>query len=122
MNPGSTVPSIDVQEADRRRREDPDRPLLVDVREVDEFADVRAPDVVLIPTSTFQQRVGELPTDQPLMIMCHVGGRSAAVAAFLIRSGRSDVVNVSGGIEAWERQGLPVLHGTPAPGEGQLPG
>lgn len=122
MNPGSTVPSIDVKEADRRLREDPDQPLLVDVREADEFAQVRAPDAVLIPTSAFQRRVGELPTDRPLMIVCHVGGRSAAVAAFLVRAGRSDVVNVSGGMEAWARAGLPVRHGPPAPGEGDLPG
>ena len=32
------------------------------------------------------------------------------------------VVNVAGGMEAWERQGLPVKRGTPEPGEGDLPG
>jgi len=37
------------------------------------------------------------------------------------RSGRTDVVNVSGGMEAWERGGLPVKRGTPEPGEGDLP-
>lgn len=121
MNPGPAIPSIDVAEAERRLREDPDRPLLVDVREANEFAEVRAPDAVHVPTSTFQQRASELPTDRPLMIVCHVGGRSAAVTGFLARSGRTDVVNVSGGMEAWERAGLPVRRGTPAPGEGDLP-
>lgn len=122
MNPGPAIPSIDVAEAERRLREDPDRPLLVDVREASEFAEVRAPDAVLVPTSAFQQRAAELPTDRPLMIVCHVGGRSAAVTGFLARSGRTDVVNVAGGMEAWERAGLPVRRGTPAPGEGDLPG
>lgn len=121
MNPGPAIPSIDVAEAERRLREDPDRPLLVDVREANEFAEVRAPDAVLVPTSTFQQRAAELPTDRPLLIVCHVGGRSAAVTGFLARSGRTDVVNVAGGMEAWERAGLPVRRGTPAPGEGDLP-
>ena len=36
--------------------------------------------------------------------------------------GAHDVVNVAGGMDAWERAGLPVAHGAPAPGEGDLPG
>lgn len=117
MNPGG-IPTIDAREAERRLREDPARPVLVDVREVSEFVAVRAPDVVLLPTSTFAARVDELPADRPLMIICHLGGRSAAVAGFLMRTGRTDVVNVAGGMDAWEAAGLPVRHGPPAPGEG----
>jgi rhodanese-related sulfurtransferase len=114
------IPTIDVAEAERRLREDPDGPILLDVREVNEFGEVRVPGAVLVPTSAFMTRVGELPTDRPLMVMCHMGGRSAAVAGFLIRSGRTDVVNVAGGIEAWERAGLPVRRGLVEPGEGEL--
>jgi rhodanese-related sulfurtransferase len=121
MNPGPALPSIDVREADRRLREDPDRPLLIDVREPGEFAAVRAPGAVSVPTSTFQLRVDELPTDRPLLIVCHVGARSAAVTGFMLRSGRTNVINVAGGMDAWERAGLPVVHGTPQPGEGELP-
>jgi rhodanese-related sulfurtransferase len=122
MNPGSPIPSIDVAEAERRLREDPDRPLLIDVREANEFVAVRAPDAVLMPMSTFAARVGELPAGRPLMLVCHLGSRSAAAAGFLIRSGRADVVNVAGGMDAWERNGLPVRRGTPDAGEGDLPG
>lgn len=121
MNAPSPIPSIDAAEAERRLREDPDGPLLVDVREDHEFVDVRAPGAVHVPMSTFAARAGELPSDRPLMIVCHTGARSSAAAGFLIRSGRSDVVNVGGGMEAWERGGLPVRHGTPDPGEGDLP-
>ena len=121
MNQGPPIPAIDVAEADRRLREDADRPLLVDVREDHEFADVRAPGAVLMPMSTFAARAAELPTDRPLMVVCHLGGRSAAVAGFLIRSGRTDVVNVAGGMDAWERAGLPIRRGTPEAGEGDLP-
>ena len=121
MNPGPTLTSIDVVEAERRLREDQDRPLLVDVREENEFAEVRAPGAVLVPMSSFAARAAELPKDRPLMIVCHLGGRSAAAAGFLIRSGWSDVVNVTGGMDAWERGGLPIRRGTPDPGEGDLP-
>ena len=119
MAPG--LDSIDVKEAERRQREDPARPLLVDVREQHEFDEVRAPGAVLMPMSSLATRIGELPADRPLMIVCHTGGRSSAVTGFLARSGRTDVVNVAGGMDAWERQGLPVKRGTPEPGEGDLP-
>ncbi len=116
------LPTIDVTEAERRLREDPSGPVLLDVREFGEFAAVRAPGAALLPTSAFGARVAEIPTDRPIMVICHVGGRSAAVANFLTARGRTDVVNVAGGMEAWERAGLPVVRGVPAPGEGDLPG
>lgn len=119
---GQGIPTIDVAEAERRLREDPAGPLLVDVREPYEFEEVRAPGAVLLPMSSFAVRAGELPSDRPLMIVCHTGGRSAAVTGFLARSGRTDVVNVAGGMQAWERGGFAVRRGTPEPGEGELPG
>ena len=86
-----------------------------------EFVEVRAPGAALIPTSTFMTRVAELPADRPLLVVCHLGGRSAAVAGYLIRAGRTDVVNVAGGMDAWEKAGLPVRRGPLEPGEGDLP-
>ena len=51
MNQPPPIPTVDVTEAERRLREDPDRPILLDVRETGEFAEVRAPGAVLVPTS-----------------------------------------------------------------------
>jgi rhodanese-related sulfurtransferase len=115
------IPTIDVTEAERRLREDPAQPILLDVREPSEFAEVRAPGAFLVLTSTFMTRVAELPTDRPLMVVCHLGGRSAAVTGYLTRAGRTDVVNVAGGMDAWERAGLPVRRGPLEPGEGERP-
>jgi rhodanese-related sulfurtransferase len=117
------VPTIDVREADRRRREDDPQPLTVDVREANEFADVRLPeDVVLLPLSAFATRFEELPRDRPLLMMCAGGTRSAAATGHLLRNGYTDVVNVAGGIKEWEAVGLPVKRGPVAPGEGGLGG
>ena len=121
MSMSAPVPTIDVTEAERRLRDDSAAPLLLDVREMNEFLEVRAPGAALMPTSAFMTRVGELPSDRPIMVVCHVGGRSAAVAGYLIRAGRADVVNVAGGMDAWERAGLPVRRGPLEPGEGDLP-
>lgn len=122
MNPGTPLPTVDVAEAERRLREDPATPLLVDVREPGEFAEVRAPGAVLLPTSSLAARIDELPRDRQLLVVCHLGGRSAAVANFLLQRGWTDVHNVAGGMDAWERAGLPVRRGALQPGEGDLPG
>jgi rhodanese-related sulfurtransferase len=121
MTMPAPLPTVDVTEADRRLREDPDGPILLDVREANEFAEVRAPGAVLVPMSQFVARVGELPADRPLLVICAMGGRSASVTGYLIGLGRTDVANVAGGMDAWDRAGLPVRRGPVAPGEGELP-
>jgi rhodanese-related sulfurtransferase len=120
--PAGTIPTIDVHEAAARRVETGGRaaPLVVDVREADEFAAVRLDDVSLVPMSEFATRHAELPNDRPILVMCASGGRSAAAAGFLLRSGWTDVTNVAGGITAWEKAGLPVRRGPVEPGEGAL--
>lgn len=115
------IPTIDVLEADRRLRDDPARPILLDVREPHEYVAVRAPGAVLVPTSRFTARVGELPADRPLLVICHTGRRSAAVTGYLTRTGRGDVVNVAGGMDAWQLAGLPIRRGPVDPGEGDVP-
>jgi len=121
-----TVPTVDVREAERRRRTaaGPDgraAALLVDVREVSEFAEVRAEDVVLLPMSTLPPRLEELPRDRELLFICRSGSRSGQVVASLQANGWQDVANVAGGMLAWESAGLPVRRGSVAPGEGDMP-
>ena len=122
--PPGAIPAIRATEAAARLKAGEGTaapPLLVDVREPNEFHDVRAEGAVLMPMSQFADRHAELPKDRPLLVMCAGGTRSAAATGFLLRSGWTDVVNVDGGITAWQRQGLPVRRGEPAPGEGDLP-
>ena len=121
MNPPDPIPAVDPLYADIRRR-DPVRPaLLVDVREPHEFSEVRVEGSLLVPMSQLNTRLDEIPRDRPLLVMCQVGGRSARVTGLLRQQGYEDVANVAGGIDAWQRMGLPVRQGPPAPGEGELP-
>lgn len=117
--PPTAVPSIDVGEANSRARTGA---VIVDVREPAEFEQARVPGAALVPMSSFAARYEELPRDRPLLVMCASGNRSQAATAHLLRNGWTDVVNVSGGIVAWEKAGLPVTRGAVAPGEGDLPG
>ncbi len=83
---------------------------IIDVREPDEFAQVRAAGAVNVPMSQIIERIDELPADETLYVICAVGGRSAKVAEYL-ESRDYDVVNVEGGTYAWTDAGLPVEQG-----------
>jgi rhodanese-related sulfurtransferase len=120
MRPAPDLPTMDVRTA-AQRLASPDPPLLVDVREPNEFETVRIEGAVLMPLSTFAVRFSELPRDRPLLMQCAVGGRSGVATAHLLASGYGDVTNVGGGIVSWERAGLPVKRGPVEPGEGDLP-
>lgn len=113
------IPTISVEEAARRQEADSDA-LLVDVREMDEYVELRAVGSAFIPLSQFGARFEELPRDQALMLVCHSGNRSGRATAFLLQQGFSDVSNVQGGMMAWKRANLPVRSGPLAPGEGDL--
>lgn len=82
--------------------------MIIDVRESYEHAQAHVPGITLIPMSEIQQRVGELPDGQ-LIIMCHTGRRSAQVAQWLESLGDYGAVgNLGGGIMQWATEGLPV--------------
>ena len=125
MSGPAGIPSISPRDAAAELdagREDPKGPLLVDVRERDEFVTERASGAVLAPISEFAARHGELPRDRPLLMICQSGSRSASATMFLLQGGWTDVRNVEGGTTAWARAGLPTRHGEPEQGEGELPG
>ena len=87
-----------------------DGAALVDVRQPQEYAEAHVPGAVLIPMDQLVARIGELPKDEPVHVICKVGSRSAAVAEFLSVHGY-DAVNVTGGTAAWVRSGRPYDQG-----------
>jgi rhodanese-related sulfurtransferase len=86
---------------------------LVDVREPYEWDAGHAPQASHIPMGLLS--LDGLPAGRPLLVVCHVGGRSAAVVDALRRAG-VEALNVSGGMAAWSAAGLPVITGTGAAG------
>ncbi len=114
------IPSIDPRQASKRLAANDDPPLLVDVREPDEFAVVRIPGAVLLPLSRLQEEYERLPRDRPLLLQCASGKRSLAAAGFLQQRGYA-VTSLEGGVIEWRAQGLPVSEGPVRPGEGDLP-
>lgn len=80
---------------------------VIDVREPHEFAAGHVPGAQLVPLATVPQRIGELPTDQPVFVICAVGARSAQAAHYLSQRG-IDARSVDGGTGDWVAAGYPV--------------
>lgn len=74
--------------------------LLVDVREPSEHAAARIEGAMHIPLRQLQSNVSRLPKDQPVVVYCQSGGRSA-IAVAMLRVQGFDARNLSGGIKAW---------------------
>jgi rhodanese-related sulfurtransferase len=85
---------------------DPQReaPLLLDVRETWEFERCHIDGSTLMPMSQFQSTFAQLDPDRETVVICHHGVRSFHVARFLEHNGFENVINLSGGIDAWARQ------------------
>lgn len=77
------------------------KPLLLDVREPREFAFCHIESSLHIPMNDVPARLAELDPAREIIVICHHGMRSASVANFLISRGYSNVVNLSGGVDAW---------------------
>ena len=83
---------------------------LIDVREADEWALGRLPGAELIPLSQFPQRgPQELSQDETIILYCHHGTRSGRAQGFLKAQGFKDVLNLTGGIDAWSLQVDPTV-------------
>jgi rhodanese-related sulfurtransferase len=89
--------------------------VLLDVREPHEWQAGHTPRARHIPLSQLARRAGELPHGRAVVTVCRSGARSARAAALLARDGR-EVSNLTGGMHAWARAGLPVVAKGGGPG------
>lgn len=77
------------------------KPLILDVREFDEFEFSHIEESMHIPLGQIPERIAELSSDRIWVVLCHHGMRSQQAANFLVQSGFSQIYNLSGGIDAW---------------------
>jgi adenylyltransferase/sulfurtransferase len=83
---------------------------LIDVREADEWAMNHLPQAELIPLSQFQQRATQaLSPEDAIILYCHHGMRSARAQGYLQAQEYNNVLNLTGGIDAWAVQVDPAM-------------
>jgi rhodanese-related sulfurtransferase len=85
---------------------------LIDVRTPEEYRDGRASMARLVPMDTIDphqlMQSREQVAEEPLYVICQMGGRSGHVCLALEAAGYPNVVNVEGGTEAWLAAGFPA--------------
>lgn len=81
---------------------------VLDVREPIEWRHGRIEGALHIPLTQLPDRTGELPTDQQLLVVCKIGGRSAQATAFLHEKG-FEAVNLAGGMIDWMDAGRSMV-------------
>jgi glyoxylase-like metal-dependent hydrolase (beta-lactamase superfamily II)/rhodanese-related sulfurtransferase len=105
--PLASVPQLTVYELNEWLDEGRDV-TVVDVREPSEWREGHVEGALHLPMLEAVKRLAELPVGRPKAVMCAGGLRSSTVISALERHGIVDCVNVTGGMAAWLKAGLPT--------------
>ncbi|MBU3657629.1 MAG: rhodanese-like domain-containing protein [Rhodocyclaceae bacterium] len=88
--------------------------VFVDVREEHEVAVGHIKGSLHLPLKTLADNLAKLEKyrKKPVVVICAAGQRSAAGTRVLLKAGFEDVCQLDGGIQAWEKAGLPLVRGS----------
>jgi rhodanese-related sulfurtransferase len=106
---GPIFQSLSPQEARSMMASRPEL-LVVDLREPAELKEGYIEGSVLIPVSDLSKGSKSLPSNQPLLLVCAVGGRSYGVGRYFSLKGYPEIYNLQGGIDNWKKAGLPLKY------------
>lgn len=106
-------PFTRISVAEAKEKLDRGEAVMVDVREPDEYVEVHAKDVRLIPVNTVMseiKQIRDLAGGKEVLFICKSGQRSALAAEFATASGLDELplYNVEGGTTAWVAAGYPT--------------
>lgn len=107
QNQFRTISGVEAQSMINHRKD----LLVLDVRTPQERHQVRLADSQFIPIGEVMRGRLTVPKEQPILVVCAVGGRSYVASRALLAMGHQEVYNLEGGIEAWRRAQLPVEKG-----------
>ncbi len=85
--------------------------FVLDVRQPEEWAEVHIPGAMLIPLGELPGRIGEVPRDRDVVVVCRSGNRSQAGRDILLQAGYRRVTSMTGGVREWQAAGLPTASG-----------
>jgi len=95
-----------INSAALRQALDRNEALVIDVREIGEFAREHIAGAQSFPLSSFDPT--RLPRDRRLVLCCQTGARSSRALAQLEAAGLNDVAHLDGGLGAWKAARLPI--------------
>ena len=105
----STVPQITVHDLSNRMESDNELEIL-DVRRVSEYVSGHVPRAIMEPLSNIKEGIARLALDpaRHIAVICASGYRSSAATSILQQHGYSNLLNVTGGTNAWINAGYPI--------------
>ena len=106
---GSKTPTITVTELFEKLK-NAKRPLILDVRQPDEFRSGHISGAKLVPLGNLKNSLTDLPKQREIVCVCASGNRSRSAARMLVSEG-FQVLNMQGGMSAWQQANLPVKKG-----------
>ncbi len=95
-----SIKDLSVQQL-QQKLHNSETPILLDVREIDEYKFVHIQDSLHIPINSLAQQLHTLDSQQEIVVICHHGIRSKQAAYFLDHNGFKNIFNLVGGIDAW---------------------
>ena len=106
-------PFTRISVAEAKAKLDSGEAVMVDVREPNEYAEVHASGVRLIPVNTVigeAKQIRDFAGDKEVLFICKSGAHSALAAEFAVAAGVDDLAlfNVEGGTQAWVAAGYPT--------------
>jgi hydroxyacylglutathione hydrolase len=84
-------------------------PLLLDIRNPREWLSKHIEGSVNIPLNHLQERIAEIPRDRRVAVHCAGGYRSSIAASILHQYGITNLIEMAGGLAAWDAAQLPVI-------------
>ena len=105
---GAVADSIKVEQFDELKAQGY---IVIDVRTAEEFSEGHIQDAILINfyDPNFKTKIGELDKNGKYLIFCRSGNRSGKAVLLMNQMGFKDVLNIAGGIIAWQRAGKPLV-------------
>lgn len=100
--------TISAEELKKRLSDSDTDEVLVDVREMSEFAEARIPEAQNIPLRDIQTAAEKLKNVGTVYVHCASGARSSRACQMLIDAG-VHAINVEGGLNAWEEAGFTIV-------------
>ena len=111
-----TLPQITVRDLGSHLADSQNGLVVLDVRDATEWASGHVPGAVNRPVGEIAQDIeAPVPAADRVAVVCGTGYRSSIAASILQARGMPNVVNVTGGMGAWEEAGLPTTHAPSAP-------
>ena len=100
------TPQIGLDEL-RQRLASAAPPLVLDVRTPTEWQSGHIEGALHVPLGELQQRIGEVPKDREVAVICRTSNRSASAISILRRTGHDRLVHVLGGMSVWAPAATP---------------